>query len=95
MIEKKKQQRMRQTQIGETYIIRSKNGCFQKVSPDDWVDQESDVDASSDNEKTVENQEINQGRWSWEEHTKFLDALKKYGREWKQIQKEIGTRSRT
>ena len=48
---------MRQPQIGgnDAYIIRTKNGCFQKVSPDDWVDQESQGDAFSDNDKNSEN----------------------------------------
>ena len=33
------------------------------------------------------------GRWSVEEHKKFLEAIVKYGNDWKEVQKHIGTRS--
>ena len=33
------------------------------------------------------------GRWSVEEHKKFLEAIVKYGNDWKEVQKYIGTRS--
>ena len=33
------------------------------------------------------------GRWTKEEHQKFLEGLSKYGREWKKVAAEIKTRS--
>lgn len=33
------------------------------------------------------------GRWSVDEHKKFLEAIIKYGNDWKEVQKHIGTRS--
>ena len=36
---------------------------------------------------------LNIGRWSYEEQIKFIDALSKYGTNWKQINKVINTRS--
>lgn len=35
------------------------------------------------------------GRWTKTEHQKFLEALKLYGKNWKQIQEYVGTRSAT
>lgn len=35
------------------------------------------------------------GRWTQEEHFRFLEALKKYGKEWKRVQQHVGTRSST
>lgn len=38
---------------------------------------------------------LNEGRWSNEEHIKFIEALVKYGKNWKNIKKYIGTRTTT
>lgn len=35
------------------------------------------------------------GRWTEEEHRRFLEAYKLYGKDWKRIQKHVGTRSAT
>lgn len=37
----------------------------------------------------------NTGRWSQEEHKKFVEAIFKYGNEWKKIKEFIGSRSST
>jgi len=37
----------------------------------------------------------NCGRWQPEEHQRFIVAIMKYGNEWKQVQKHVGTRSST
>ena len=39
------------------------------------------------------NSEYTSGRWTIEEHKKFLEAIIKYGNNWKEVQKHIGTRS--
>ena len=36
---------------------------------------------------------INNGRWTDEEHERFCQALKMYGKDWNQIQDYIGTRT--
>jgi SHAQKYF class myb-like DNA-binding protein len=36
---------------------------------------------------------FNTGRWTQEEHKKFIDALLKYGNEWKNVQNHVGSRS--
>ena len=33
------------------------------------------------------------GRWNFDEHKKFIEAIIKYGNDWKEVQKYIGTRS--
>ena len=35
------------------------------------------------------------GRWTTEEHNKFIEAMFLYGNEWKRVQQHIGTRSST
>lgn len=38
---------------------------------------------------------FNTGRWSKEEHQKFLEAIKIHGRDWKKVQDYVGTRTST
>jgi SHAQKYF class myb-like DNA-binding protein len=33
------------------------------------------------------------GRWTLDEHQRFIEAILKYGNEWKMVQKQVGTRS--
>jgi len=35
------------------------------------------------------------GRWSKEEHFRFLEALKMYSKEWRKVQQHVGTRTST
>ena len=39
------------------------------------------------------NKNNNGGRWSYEEHIRFIESFVNYGKKWKTIQKHIGTRS--
>ena len=36
---------------------------------------------------------VNEGRWSYEEHIKFIEAIIQYGKNWKSVQKYVGTRT--
>ncbi len=38
---------------------------------------------------------FNCGRWQPEEHERFIQAIMKYGNEWKSVQKHVGSRSST
>lgn len=35
----------------------------------------------------------NEGRWTDEEHAKFLEALQLYGKNWNKVHKHVGTRN--
>ena len=41
------------------------------------------------------NIKFNNGRWSEEEHKKFIEGILEYGNEWKNVQNVIKTRSST
>lgn len=38
---------------------------------------------------------LKSGRWTKEEHFRFLAALKLYGKEWRKVQLHVGTRTST
>ena len=50
---------------------------------------------STDEEYITSNSSFNSGRWSEEEHQKFIEGILEYGNEWKKVQKIIKTRSST
>ena len=49
----------------------------------------------NDNTDTNPNNEYNSGRWSDDEHQKFIEGILKYGNEWKKVQSIIKTRTST
>lgn len=44
---------------------------------------------------TYNNEKYSAGRWKKDEHKRFIDAIIKYGNNWRQVQKYVGTRSST
>ena len=49
-------------------------------------------DKNEKNEKT-DKSIVNEGRWSYEEHLKFIEGITLYGKNWKNVQKFVGTRT--
>lgn len=47
------------------------------------------------NKKLGKEGTYNCGRWQSDEHKRFIEAILKYGNEWKAVQKHVGTRSST
>lgn len=45
--------------------------------------------------KRLRNEIYSIGRWKYDEHQRFVEALIKYGNDWKQVQKLVKTRSST
>ena len=50
---------------------------------------------NEDSESNSFNNEYQAGRWSKEEHQKFIEGILKYGNEWRKVQKIIKSRSST
>ena len=55
------------------------------------------LDSLESKKKTKRHKEtnsfLNEGRWSTEEHIRFIEGLVEYGKNWKNVQKCVGTRS--
>ena len=47
------------------------------------------------NNNTFNNKNYSAGRWKSDEHKRFIDAIIRYGNNWRQVQKYVGTRSNT
>ena len=47
------------------------------------------------NNNSLNNKNYSAGRWKSDEHQRFIDAIIKYGNNWRQVQKCVGTRSST
>lgn len=89
--------------------IKNRNSCPTKklASSSKWIvdknifgvgSQGSPKKSSKKTSKTKPNGtlgHVNQGRWSPEEHKKFLEAIELYGRDWKKVQDYVGTRTST
>ena len=43
----------------------------------------------------IESGKIKNGRWTKDEHFRFLEALKLFGKEWKRVQEHVRTRTST
>ena len=50
---------------------------------------------SNEDDNITSNSSLKSGRWSEEEHQKFIEGILEYGNEWKKVQKIIKTRSST
>ena len=60
------------------------------------INQNNSTSLSSQEEEINQKNEIfNNGRWTDEEHKKFIEGILEYGNEWKKVQKIIKTRSST
>ena len=56
---------------------------------------ESQINETNDSENKQKDSNYNTGRWTEEEHKKFVEGILKYGNEWKKVQNVIKTRSST
>ena len=50
---------------------------------------------SNEDDNITSNSSLNSGRWSEEEHQKFIEGILEFGNEWKKVQKIIKTRTST
>ena len=68
----------------------------QKLDSMELIEEESEID-SYYTDINIKNEDkldlLNIGRWSFQEHIKFIEAIVEYGKNWKEVQKYIGSRS--
>lgn len=64
----------------------------EKNQESDSIPSENEIQSGEDLKKTSK---YNSGRWTQEEHLKFIDGILEYGNEWKKVQSLIKTRSST
>ena len=67
-----------------------KNDCPENILHNNDSKNENEMNKSNSNSN-----EYNSGRWSNEEHNKFIEGILKYGNEWKKVQNIIKTRTST
>ena len=58
-------------------------------------DSDSKAKSISDNDSKGNFYFLNEGRWSFNEHIKFIEAIVEHGKNWKDVQKYVGSRSST
>jgi len=58
-------------------------------------DSDSKAKSISDNDSKGNFYFLNEGRWSFKEHIKFIEAIVEHGKNWKDVQKCVGSRSST
>jgi SHAQKYF class myb-like DNA-binding protein len=75
---------------------KSKKGRKKKAADCLEVDSSGAInDLDGKKFKKAKNDNFNTGRWKPEEHQRFIEAILKYGNEWKMVQKHVLTRSST
>ena len=74
-------------------LIRDNSPKQQKEKPVIPVEQTQSVPKL--HKKKKREGTFNTGRWLPDEHHRFIEALLKFGNEWKSVQKHVGTRSST
>jgi SHAQKYF class myb-like DNA-binding protein len=73
---------------GPQGVTNSMNMLSQSESSPDKFENIKEGDSIKD-----EQNEYSQGRWTLEEHFRFIEGILIYGNNWKKVQKHIGTRS--
>lgn len=77
------------------YIMQLQNLSSKYGSPDYTEQKLAPMDPMYIKQENKQETKFNTGRWSAEEHHKFIEAMFLYGNEWKRVQQHIKTRSST
>jgi SHAQKYF class myb-like DNA-binding protein len=74
----------------------SKNNNSPNYISDEYLNITDKRNSNNDQENDINNNsQFHTGRWTEEEHRKFIDGILEYGNEWKKVQQIIKTRSST
>ena len=74
----------------------SKNNNSPNYISDEYLNITDKKNSNNDQENDINNNsQFHIGRWTEEEHRKFIDGILEYGNEWKKVQQIIKTRSST
>jgi SHAQKYF class myb-like DNA-binding protein len=74
----------------------SKNNNSPNYISDEYLNTTDKKNTNNDQENDINNNsQFHTGRWTEEEHRKFIDGILEYGNEWKKVQQIIKTRSST
>ena len=74
-------------------INREDNTINEKTEKNNFIKLESSEVKKKNKRYKEAKSFLNEGRWSSEEHTRFIEGLVEYGKNWKDVQKYVGTRS--
>ena len=66
-------------------LIEERNNTYDNIN-----DSTNNLKTETNNER---NNNVNAGRWSYEEHIKFIEAIAEHGKNWKEVQKYVGSRT--
>ena len=84
-----------------TYIVKEKKINKMQIDTSTPSDEKNESDSTPSENENLQNNDskkhskYNSGRWTQEEHKKFIDGILEYGNEWKKVQSLIKTRSST
>ena len=84
--------------INTPSVISSFNLFNSKASKDNFNNTITPKIKNEKNDKKEKNENadknvVNEGRWSYDEHIKFIEGITLYGKNWKNVQKFVGTRT--
>ena len=80
---------------GKTQTQNKKENNFKKNGNNILKHKQRHLPTKTNNISYNNNINYSAGRWKSDEHQRFIDAIIKYGNNWRQVQKCVGTRSST
>ena len=86
---------VKEENIKNSKIQSSDKKVIRETEKNDFlkIGNSTDIKIIKKNNRREKRSFLNEGRWSFDEHIKFIEALVKYGKNWKDVQKYVGTRS--
>ena len=80
---------------GRTQFHNQKDNNFKKNGTFNLKHKQRHIQVKNNNTSSFSNKNYSSGRWKSDEHQRFIDAIIRYGNNWRQVQKCVGTRTST